>query len=124
MGGCPWDFPGAPVVKNSPCNAGDIGLIPSWGSKIPHATERLRPRAATTEARALWSPGDTTREPGSHYRVHVRQQNILHDASNHSCVRQLRPDAAKERKEREVHGRHSELKCKYYAILYKEREYP
>ena len=21
-----WDFPGDPVVKNSPCNAGDVGL--------------------------------------------------------------------------------------------------
>ena len=31
------DFPGGPVVKNSPCNAGDMGLIPSWGTKITHA---------------------------------------------------------------------------------------
>ena len=34
-----WDFPGCPVVKNPPCNAGDTGLIPSWGTKIPHAAE-------------------------------------------------------------------------------------
>ena len=24
----PWDFPGGPVVKNLPFNAGDIGLFP------------------------------------------------------------------------------------------------
>ena len=24
-------FPGGPVVKNSPCNAGDTGLIPGLG---------------------------------------------------------------------------------------------
>ena len=24
------DFPGGPVVKNLPCNAGDAGLIPGW----------------------------------------------------------------------------------------------
>jgi len=25
------DFPGDPVVKNLPCNAGDLGLIPDLG---------------------------------------------------------------------------------------------
>ena len=24
-----WDFPGGPVVKNPPCNAGDTGSIPA-----------------------------------------------------------------------------------------------
>ena len=36
-----WDFPGGPVVKNPPCNARDAGLIPSWGTKILHATKQL-----------------------------------------------------------------------------------
>ena len=31
------DFPGDPVVKNSPSNAEDVGLIPGRGTKIPHA---------------------------------------------------------------------------------------
>ena len=31
------DFPGGPVVKNSPSNAGDTGSIPEQRSKIPHA---------------------------------------------------------------------------------------
>ena len=26
------DFPGGPVVTNLPCNAGDVGLIPSQGT--------------------------------------------------------------------------------------------
>ena len=30
-----WDFPGSPVVKNLPCNAGIVGLIPGQGSKSP-----------------------------------------------------------------------------------------
>ena len=29
--------PGVPVVKNLPANAGDIGLIPGQGARIPHA---------------------------------------------------------------------------------------
>ena len=34
-------FLGGPVVKNLPCNGGDVGLIPGRGNKIPHATEQL-----------------------------------------------------------------------------------
>ena len=43
------DFPGSPVVKNPPSNAGDAGLIPGQGTKIPHAAGQLSPLAATTE---------------------------------------------------------------------------
>ena len=32
------DFPSGPV-KNLLCNAGDVGLIPGQGTKIPHAVE-------------------------------------------------------------------------------------
>ena len=35
------DFPGGPVVKTLPSNAGREGLIPGRGAKIPHA---LRPK--------------------------------------------------------------------------------
>ena len=38
----PWkDFPGGPVVKNLPCNAGDLGSIPGRETKILHAKEQL-----------------------------------------------------------------------------------
>ena len=37
-----WDFPGGPVVKNLPCNAGDLGSIPGCKTKILHAMEQLR----------------------------------------------------------------------------------
>ena len=43
------DFPGGPVVKNPPCNAGDMSLIPGEGTKILHAAEKLSSLAATTE---------------------------------------------------------------------------
>ena len=33
------DFPSGPVVENPPCNAGDSGSIPGWGTKIPQALE-------------------------------------------------------------------------------------
>ena len=33
------DFPSGPVVKTLPSTAGDAGLIPSQGTKIPHALQ-------------------------------------------------------------------------------------
>ena len=36
------DFSGGPMVKSPPCNAGDSGLVPGQGTKIPHAMEQLR----------------------------------------------------------------------------------
>ena len=33
-----WDFPGCPVVKTSPSNAGSVGSIPGWEAKTPHTS--------------------------------------------------------------------------------------
>ena len=44
------DFPGGPVVKNPPSNAGNGGSIPDWGTKIPHASGQLSLCAAATES--------------------------------------------------------------------------
>ena len=46
----PRDFPGGPVIKNPPCDAGDTGSIPGQGTKIPHTTEKLSPRTTTRES--------------------------------------------------------------------------
>ena len=43
------DFPGGPVIKNLPSDAGDMGLIPGQGTKIPHAAGQLSLHATTTE---------------------------------------------------------------------------
>ena len=53
-----WDFPGGPVVKNLLSNAGDAGLIPGGGTKIPHAAGQLSLCATTTEL--LRCNGDPT----------------------------------------------------------------
>ena len=47
------DFPGGPLVKNQPCNAGDAGAIPGRGAKSPHAAGQLSPRATTTQPACL-----------------------------------------------------------------------
>ena len=41
------------MVKNPPCNAGDIGSIPGLGTKIPHAMEQLSPHTVA----GLLQPG-------------------------------------------------------------------
>ena len=43
-------FPGGPGAKSPPCNAGDASSIPGWGSKMPHITEQLSGRIATSES--------------------------------------------------------------------------
>ena len=43
------DFPGGPVIKNLPYNAGDSGSIPGQGTKIPYAAGQLSPHAKTAE---------------------------------------------------------------------------
>ena len=63
--------PSGPVNKNSPSNAGESGLIPGWGTKIPHALGQLSRRV-------------TTKEP-----VYCNTQD------QRSCVPQLRLNAAK-----------------------------
>ena len=35
------DFPGGPVVKNPPCNAGDVGLIPGEDLTSCRATKLM-----------------------------------------------------------------------------------
>ena len=35
------------MVKNPPCNAGHVGWIPGWETKISHAAEQQNPRATT-----------------------------------------------------------------------------
>ena len=45
------DFPGAPVVENLPCSAGDMGSIPGWLSEIPYAEEE---KGTTEDEMAGW----------------------------------------------------------------------
>ena len=48
-----WDFPGGPLVKNLPSNAGDMDSIPGQGTKIPHAAGQLSLHTTTIELERL-----------------------------------------------------------------------
>ena len=58
----PGDLPGGPVVKNLPSNAGNLGVIPGWGTNSLHAAGQLSLHMAATETYAS-RPCSTTRSP-------------------------------------------------------------
>ena len=39
----PRDFPGCPVVRTSPFNAGSTGSVPGWAAKLPRAAQSKTP---------------------------------------------------------------------------------
>ena len=55
------NFPGGPVIKNPPCNAGDTGLILGWETKISHAEEQLSLNAARHNYWALITTRESVR---------------------------------------------------------------
>ena len=69
------------MVKNSPCNAGDVGLIPCQGTKIPQAAEQRRQSTATAEACAPHSPRDNHRAHGPQREIPRDSVRILHAAA-------------------------------------------
>ena len=68
------DFPGGPEVKNPPSSAGDMGSIPGRGTKIPHATGQLSPRATTREM------------PAPQQRARLLQRKMLHATTKIPCA--------------------------------------
>ena len=45
-----WDFPGSPVVKSLPFNAGSASLIPAWGAKITNTSWQKKKKKHKREA--------------------------------------------------------------------------
>ena len=82
-----WDFPGGPVVKTLPYNAGHVGSIPGHRTKISHAAGQLSQRATATELARL------------NYRTRVPQRKIPYASMKIPCsttpMQPKRPDAAK-----------------------------
>ena len=72
------------MVKNPPSNAGDVGSIPGWGTKIPHAVRQLSPWATATELAHLNERS---------LRTTTREKPVC--CNERSRVPQLRPDTAK-----------------------------
>ena len=72
------------MVKNSPANAGDVGSIPGWETKIPYAMGQLRQLAEQSYlARALGPMGYNYRE------AHMLQQKTLSTTVKTQCSHKL-----------------------------------
>ena len=79
------DFPSCPVVKNPPCNIGNVGLIHGLGTKILHAKQQLSPHAyhnhwaCVPELESLWAktkiPHDAVKTPSATTKTSMRQIN-------------------------------------------------
>ena len=99
-----WDFPGGPVVKNPPSNAGDTGLIPDRGTKIPHAAGQLILCATSTEPEHLNYRARTpqTTEPtfSGACVLQLEERKAARHNQREACVPQRRPDAAKKKKKK------------------------
>ena len=68
------DFPGGPVVKSPPSNAGDVGSIPSQGTKILHVEGQLSPWATTGDGQMLqWRPDISSKY--AYVNVHRLKKN-------------------------------------------------
>ena len=59
------DFPGGPVVKVLPSNAGGVGLIPTQGAKIPHAP---RPKTQNMKQRQYCNKFNEDFKNGPHQK--------------------------------------------------------
>ena len=71
-----WDFPGGPVVKNLPVNAGDTKFDP-WSRKIPRAMEQLSPSTTITEPEAL-EPTNRNKGPALQKKKKLKKIPMSH----------------------------------------------
>lgn len=77
------DFPGGPVVRNMPCNAGDVGWITGRGTKTPHAEKQLSLHATREPVCAdCWRPSSTAGKSAPQRRIPLRGSEDPHAASN------------------------------------------
>ena len=54
------------MVKNLPSNAGDVGSIPGWGTKIPQEEGQLSPHALEPMPQLERSLHDAMKDPTCH----------------------------------------------------------
>ena len=101
-------FPGGPVVKNLPANAGDMGLIPglgrfdmSWSNQVcgPQLLKLMHPRAHALK-----------QEKPTHY-IYIIESNPCSPQLMKGIIQQWRPSTAK--KKSTIHNRRN-----WYIGLY------
>ena len=64
------DFPGGPVVKTLPSNAGGAGSIPGWGAGVPHAS---RPEGQNTKQKQYCNKFNKDFKNGPHQKKNLKK---------------------------------------------------
>ena len=86
--------PDGPVVKNLPCNAGDLGLILGWGNKITHARATKptfqSPRAIIRESVRQKGRSGMSKEDPASCKKDLRQPNTYVTKISYRLVISLR----------------------------------
>ena len=74
------DFPGGPVVKTSPANAGSVDSIPGWGVTFPHASQ---PKTQHIKQKQYCNNSIKTLKNGQHQKIfkNKRHHHDLYGAS-------------------------------------------
>ena len=76
----PCDFPGDPMVKNPPANAGDMGSIPGL-ERFPHAVKQLlspmRPNARLCKKRSYHSKKPAYHLESSSHLLQLGKAHVL-----------------------------------------------
>ena len=68
------DFPGGPVVKTSPSNAGGAGSIPGWGTKIPHALGPKKKNQNIKKQKQYCNKFNKDFKNGSHQKKNLKKK--------------------------------------------------
>ena len=74
------------MVKNLPCNAGNVSSIPGGGTKIPCVVEQLSPQAAATESVAATTEPALLGARVPQLETCAPQQKISHGAMKILCA--------------------------------------
>jgi len=78
------------VVKNPPCNPGDVGSIPDWGTMIPHVVGQLSSHTTAREAGTTMKIPHAATKPyiythtHTHTHMHTKSQR---DSAIHEFLR-------------------------------------
>ena len=70
------DFPGSPVVKTSPSNAGSVSSIPGWGAKIPTCLMAKKLKCKTEAMLVTNSNSKLVVTNSNPKKVHVKKKSL------------------------------------------------
>ena len=64
------------MVKNLPCNPGDMGSIPDWGTTIPHVAGQLSSHTTAREAGTTMKIPHAVTKPNRQTHTHTHTHSL------------------------------------------------